>query len=60
MNATCESCTVCVVAPIRSAMKRSASGLMAWSPAETRYHDGIDFQPAAEQFSLRVAAATGR
>src|ERR1700730_9410394 len=33
-----------VVAPIRAANIRSASGGSAWSPVATRYHDGSVFQ----------------
>ncbi len=60
MNAACEPSTDSVVAFIRSAMKRSASGGMALSFSETRNHDGIDFQPAAVAFSVKAAALKGR
>src|SRR5438132_12180501 len=36
--------TSTVVAPIRLANSRSASGGIAWSSAATRYQDGTDFQ----------------
>jgi hypothetical protein len=51
---------VSVVAPARWAMKRSASGWIALSCSDTRYHDGLVFQAAPAQFSASVAAATGR
>src|SRR5262252_10884991 len=52
MNAVCEPSMVSVVAPIRCAMNRSASGEMALSCSETRNQDGLLFQPAAVAFSL--------
>lgn len=45
MKATCEPSIFSVVAPMQSAMKRSASGLIALSWADTRNHDGCVFQP---------------
>src|SRR5262249_34778969 len=60
MNAVCEPSMVSVVAPIRRAMNRSASGEIALSCSETRNHDGLLFQPAAVAFSLSAAAASGR
>ncbi len=47
MNAVCEPSMVSVVAPIRCAMNRSASGEIALSCSETRNQDGLLFQPAA-------------
>src|SRR5215468_8861674 len=47
MNAVCEPSMVSVVAPIRRAMNRSASGEIALSCSETRNQDGLLFQPAA-------------
>jgi hypothetical protein len=49
-----------VVAPIRSAMNRSQSGVMALSWSDTRYHDGFVFQPARVAFSVSAASANGR
>src|SRR5215469_10121437 len=46
MNAVCEPSMVSVVAPIRCAMNRSASGEIALSCSETRNQDGLLFQPA--------------
>ena len=60
MNAVCEPSTVSVVAPIRCAMNRSASGEIALSCSETRNQDGLLFQPAAVAFSLSAATASGR
>src|ERR1700722_11710404 len=60
MKATWDASMVSTVPPIRLAMNRSVSGLMAWSWAEIRYEVGLVFQPAEVHFSLSVAAATGR
>src|SRR5580692_13098417 len=60
MNAVCEPSMASVVAPIRCAMNRSASGEIALSCSETRNQDGLLFQPAAVAFSLSAAAASGR
>src|SRR5271156_3911370 len=60
MKAVCEPAMDMVVAPMRSAMNRSASGGMALSCSETRYHDGLAFQPAAVAFSVRAATESGR
>src|SRR5215468_1078028 len=60
MNAVCEPSMVSVVAPIRCAMNRSASGEIALSCSETRNQDGLLFQPAAVAFSLSAATASGR
>ena len=51
---------VSVVAPIRCAMNRSASGEIALSCSETRNQDGLLFQPAAVAFSLSAATESGR
>src|ERR1700753_3990541 len=42
--ARCPASTSMVVAPMRLANSRSASGGMAWSPVATRNQDGSDFQ----------------
>ncbi|HEY1625200.1 MAG TPA: hypothetical protein VGG16_15515, partial [Streptosporangiaceae bacterium] len=42
--ATWLEATSMVVAPMRLANIRSASGGIAWSSVATRYHDGSDFQ----------------
>ena len=60
MKAVCDPSIISVVAPIRWAMNRSASGGMALSCSETRNQDGLDFHPAAVAFSLSAAAASGR
>ena len=60
MNAVCDPAMDLVVAPIRSAMNRSASGAMALSCSATRYHDGVVFQPAAVAFSVSAASDSGR
>src|SRR5258707_14046136 len=60
MNAVCEPAIDLVVAPMRSAMNRSAPGAMALSCSETRYHDGLFFQPAAVAFSVSAASDSGR
>src|SRR5580704_2687984 len=48
--------TSTVVAPIRLAKRRSASGGIAWSLAATMYHDGSDFQAGTPITSSRVDA----
>src|SRR5215475_16124517 len=60
MNAVCEPSMVSVVAPIRCAMNRCASGEIALSYSETRNQDGLLFQPAAVAFSFSAANASGR
>src|ERR1700683_676021 len=60
MNAVCEPSMVPVVAPIRCAMNRSASGEIALSCSETRNQDGLVFHPAAVAFSWSAATASGR
>ena len=60
MNTVCEPARDLVVAPMRSAMNRSASGGMALSFSDTRYQDGFVFHPAAVAFSVRAASDSGR
>src|SRR5271156_3930292 len=60
MKAVCEPAMDWVVAPMRSAMNRSASGGMALSRSDTRYQDGLVFQPAAVAFSVSAATESGR
>src|SRR5215469_4551667 len=60
MNAVCDPSIDSVVAPIRLAMNRSASGGMALSCSDTRNQDGLVFQPASVAFSVSAAAASGR
>src|SRR6478735_5840926 len=60
MNAAWEPSTVSATASARLAMKRSASGAMALSCADTRYHEGRSFQPATVAFSVRAARLSGR
>src|SRR5258708_20383041 len=60
MNAVCEPVIDSVVAPIRSAMNRSASGGMALSCSDTRYQDGLVFHPAAVAFSVSASIDNGR
>src|SRR3984957_82817 len=60
MKAVCEPAMAMVVAPMRSAMNRSASGGMALSCSDTRYHDGLFFQPAGFAFSVSAASDSGR
>jgi hypothetical protein len=50
MNATWEPWIVCVVAFIRSAMNRSASGWIELSCSETRNQLGMALQPGEVQF----------
>jgi MFS family permease len=50
---------VSVVAPIRCAMNRSASGEIALSCSETRNQDGLVFQPAAVAFSVAGRILSG-
>src|SRR5258708_11992408 len=45
--------TSMVVAPIRLANRRWASGGSAWSSAATRYQDGSAFQPGTPITSLK-------
>ena len=51
--------TSTVVAPMRWANSRSASGGIAWSPSATRYHDGSDFQAGAPITSARALVCSG-
>src|SRR5713226_1078892 len=60
MNAVWDPAMDLVVAPMRSAMNRSASGAMALSRSETRYQLGLDFQPAAVAASVSAATDSGR
>jgi len=48
-----------VVAPMRRANSRSASGGMAWSWVATRYHVGSDFQAGTPMTSVNVEPARG-
>src|SRR5580658_81715 len=48
-----------VLAPIRFAMNRSKSGLMAWSCVETTYQEGMLFHAAALMGSPKMDAARG-
>src|SRR6201993_3968627 len=48
-----------VVAPMRLANRRSASGGIAWSSAATRYQDGRVFQAGAPITSVQAGAASG-
>ena len=50
MNTVCEPARDLVVAPMRSAMNRCASGGMALSFSDTRYQDGFVFHPAVVAF----------
>src|SRR6266851_722123 len=49
--------TSMVVAPMRLANSRSASGGMAWSWVATRYQDGSDFQAGTPITSVKVEPA---
>src|ERR1700722_198051 len=60
MKAAWEPSTDSVTASARLAMKRSASGGMALSCADTKYHEGRVFQPATVAFSVRAARLSGR
>src|SRR6478736_7078629 len=60
MNAAWEPSTDSATASARLAMKRSASGEIALSCADTRYHDGRSFHPATVAFSVRAARLSGR
>src|SRR3984893_3026986 len=60
MNAAWEPSTDSVTAAARLAMKRSASGEMALSCAETKYPEGGSFHPATVAFSVRAARLSGR
>src|SRR6202171_6254047 len=60
MNAAWEPSTDSVTAAARLAMKRSASGEMALSCADTKYHDGRSFHPATVAVSVRAAKLSGR
>src|SRR6266853_992090 len=60
MNAAWEPYTESVTAAARLAMKRSASGEMALSCADTKYHEGRSFHPATVAFSVRAARLSGR
>src|SRR6266571_8613866 len=51
--------TSMVVAPMRLANSRSASGGMAWSWVATRYQDGSDFQAGTPITSVNVEPAKG-
>src|SRR5512132_2528923 len=51
--------TSTVVAPMRLANCRSASGGIAWSPSATRYHEGSDFQAGTPMTSPRAEPASG-
>ena len=51
--------TSTVVAPIRAANCRSPSGGIASSFAETRYHDGSDFQDGSPITSVNADEARG-
>jgi hypothetical protein len=51
--------TSMVVAPMRLANSRSASGGMAWSWVATRYQDGSDFQAGTPITSVKVEPAKG-
>src|ERR1700693_283260 len=48
-----------VVAPMRAANWRSASGGRAWSSAATRYHDGSVFQAGTPITSPKADMASG-
>src|SRR5947209_2885902 len=48
-----------VVAPMRLANRRSASGGIAWSSAATRYQDGSVFQAGTAITSPKVEVARG-
>src|ERR1700681_4360744 len=60
MNAAWEPSTDSVTAAARFAMKRSASGAMALSCADTKYHEGRSLHPATVAFSVRAARLSGR
>jgi hypothetical protein len=60
MNAAWEPSTDSATASARLAMKRSASGGMALSCADTKYHEGRSFHPATVAFSVRAARLSGR
>src|SRR2546428_5989335 len=51
--------TSTVVAPMRLANSRSASGGIAWSPSATMYQDGSDFQAGTPISSWRAVADNG-
>ena len=51
--------TSVVVAPIRAANCRSASGGIAWSPSATRNQDGSDFQAGVPITSSNAEACRG-
>src|SRR5690349_21512335 len=51
--------TSLVVAPMRLANRRSASGGMAWSWVATRYQDGSDFQAGTPITSVKAEPARG-
>ena len=57
--ATWLDATSTVVAPMRLANRRSASGGIASSLAATRYQDGCDFQTGTPITSWRADAARG-
>src|SRR3954466_2070089 len=59
MNTECEPASDLVLAPMRSAMNRSAPGGMALSFSDTRYQDDVLFHPAAVAFSVRAASDSG-
>ena len=48
-----------VVAFMRFAKKRSSSGAITWSRAETMYHAGFDFHAAVETCAPNADAAIG-
>lgn len=57
--AACEESISTVCAPMRLAIQRSRSGLMAWSCLATRYHEGIVFYAAAVAVWSRAAMSIG-
>ena len=60
MNAAWDPSTDSATASARIAMKRSASGGMALSCTDTKYHEGRSFHPATVAFSVRAARLSGR
>src|SRR5260370_35379063 len=60
MNAAWAPSPDSVTAAARLAMKRSASGEMALSCADTKYHERRSFHPATVAFSVRAARLSGR
>jgi hypothetical protein len=60
MNAQWDPLISSVVAFIRSAKNRSASGGMALSCSETRNQDGCSRYPTAVHFSVNAASDSGR